>query len=85
MVAAGALGGLLAGLLGVGGGIIVVPVLFTVFEILDVDPSVIMHLAVGTSFAAMIPTALVSARAHFRKGAVDPLILRRWGPASLLG
>ena len=85
MVIAGALGGLLAGLLGVGGGIIVVPVLFTMFELLDVDPSVIMHLAVGTSFAAMIPTALVSARSHWRKGAVDTAILLKWGPAAVFG
>jgi uncharacterized protein len=85
LIAAGVAGGLLAGLLGVGGGIVIVPVLFTVFGFLDVSAEIRMHLAIGTSFATMIPTALSSARAHYKKGAVDTTILRYWGPAAFTG
>ncbi|WP_420403564.1 sulfite exporter TauE/SafE family protein [Nisaea sp.] len=85
MVLAGAGGGLLSGLLGVGGGIVVVPVLFSVFTYLDVSPEIIMHLTVGTSFAAMIPTSLFSSLGHFRKGAVDFAILKAWAPWAFLG
>lgn len=85
MILAGAAGGLLSGLLGVGGGIVVVPVLFSVFAYLDVSPEVIMHLTVGTSFAAMIPTSLFSSFGHYRRGAVDFGILRRWAPAAFAG
>ena len=67
LVAAGAAGGLLAGLLGIGGGIVIVPVLFSVFSILDISPDIRMHLAVGTSFATMIPTATSSTRAGWRR------------------
>lgn len=85
MLLAGMAGGLLSGLLGVGGGIVVVPVLFTVFGYLDVSSNVIMHLAVGTSFAAMIPTSLFSARSHYKKGGVDLDILKRWAPWAFAG
>lgn len=85
LVAAGAAGGLLAGLLGIGGGIVIVPVLFSVFSILDVSPDIRMHLAVGTSFATMIPTAISSAIAHFKKHAVNTDILKYWGPMAFIG
>ncbi|RDD63848.1 sulfite exporter TauE/SafE family protein [Ferruginivarius sediminum] len=85
MLAAGLLAGFVAGLLGVGGGIVVVPVLFQAFTMLDVDPAVRMHLAVGTSLATIIPTGLRSARAHQRRGAVDMELLRAWGVPVLLG
>lgn len=85
MVLAGAAGGLLSGLLGVGGGIVVVPVLFSVFAYLDVAPEIIMHLTVGTSFAAMIPTSLFSTFGHYRKGAVDVDTFRKWAPFAFLG
>ncbi len=82
---AGAAGGLLAGLLGVGGGIVVVPVLFSVFGILDIPSEIRMHLAIGTSFATMIPTATSSAIAHFKKHAVSTDILKYWGPMAFTG
>ncbi|MBO6559272.1 MAG: sulfite exporter TauE/SafE family protein [Nisaea sp.] len=85
MILAGAAGGLLSGLLGVGGGIIVVPVLFSVFSFLDVSPEIIMHLTVGTSFAAMIPTSVFSSYGHYRKGAIDFGVLKLWAPAAFLG
>jgi uncharacterized membrane protein YfcA len=83
--AAGLVAGTLAGLLGVGGGIVVVPALVQAFTLLDVDPAVRMHLAVGTSLATIVPTGLRSALAHDRRGAVDRRLLRAWGPWILLG
>ena len=66
MMGAGLLGGLLAGLLGVGGGIVIVPVLFHIFTMFGVDEEVRIHLAVGTSLATIIPTSVVSARASMQ-------------------
>lgn len=77
--------GILAGLLGVGGGIVIVPVLYHVFTALGLDPAIKMHLAVGTSLATIIPTSILSARAHHRRGAVDLDLLRRWAAAVALG
>lgn len=84
-LAAGLLAGFVAGLLGVGGGIVVVPALFQAFTMLEVDPAVRMHLAVGTSLATIVPTGLRSAVAHRRRGAVDPALLRTWGAPVFLG
>lgn len=81
----GVLAGILAGLLGVGGGIVVVPVLFYVFALLDIDPALRMHLAVGTSLAIIVPTSLRSARSHYHAGTVDTGLLRDLGPALLAG
>lgn len=85
MLVTGAIGGILAGLLGVGGGIVIVPVLELVLNTLGVDPAVRMHVAVATSLATIIPTAISSSRAHRAKGAVDSDQLRQWGPAIVLG
>lgn len=89
LLAAGALGGLIAGLLGVGGGIIMVPAMAIVFEIMGFDPEVFHHVAVGTSLAVIIATGTVSARAHHQREAVMFDVVRLWGPfiiaASLLG
>jgi len=71
LIATGCVAGILAGLLGVGCGIIVVPVLFTMLGLIDIDPSVRMHVAVGTSLASIVLTSLVSARSHHKRGAVD--------------
>lgn len=76
----GCVSGFLAGLLGVGGGIIVVPVLYYVLAFFDVDPSLRAHIAVGTSLATIIPTSFQSIRAHRARGAVDGELLRFWGP-----
>lgn len=80
VAAAAGLGGMLAGLLGVGGGIVIVPALFWVFAVIDFDPALSMHMAVATSLATIIATSVSSARAHHRRGAVDTGIMRRWGP-----
>lgn len=85
LAATGIAAGVIAGLLGVGGGIIVVPVLFHLFAAFGVDEGVRMHLAVGTSLATIIPTSFVSARAHYQRGAVDVAFLRGWLPAIVAG
>jgi len=79
LIATGCIAGVLAGLLGVGGGIIVVPVLFTMLGLIDIDPSVRMHVAVGTSLASIVITSVISARSHHKRGAVDIDLLRKWG------
>jgi len=81
----GAIAGILAGLLGVGGGIVIVPVLFLLFPLLGVGEDVTMHLAVGTSLATIIPTSIMSARAHYIRGGVDVDLLKSWAPAIFLG
>ena len=85
LLATGAVAGVLAGLLGVGGGIVTVPVLFLLFDFLDVPPAVAMHLAVGTSLATIIPTSISSSRAHFKREAVDVEMLRSWAPLIFAG
>jgi uncharacterized membrane protein YfcA len=85
LVGTGCVAGVLAGLLGVGGGIVVVPVLYTMLGQLEIDPSVRMHVAVGTSLASIVLTSIGSARAHHRRGAVDVDLLKRWGPFILAG
>lgn len=76
LLAAGLVMGILAGLLGIGGGGILVPLLFEVFAALGVDESVRMHLCVGTSLAVIMPTSLRSFYSHKAKGAVDMDIIR---------
>ncbi len=85
LVATGLLAGVMAGLLGVGGGIVIVPVLFHLFTLLGLDASVRMHVAVGTSLATIIPTSLMSSRAHRRRGSLDAALIRRLLPGVLLG
>ena len=81
----GVVAGILAGLLGVGGGIVIVPVLFQMFALINVDPSIRMHLAVGTSLTTIVATSAISTRAHNRRGAVDWDLLKSWWIWILLG
>jgi hypothetical protein len=81
----GGLAGIMAGLLGIGGGALIVPVLVIVFEAQGVNPGVIMHAALGTSLATIVFTAISSALAHHRRGAVDWPVLRRLAPAIVVG
>ena len=85
MLATGAVAGILAGLFGIGGGIVIVPVLETALGLVGVDPAIRMHIAVGTSLATIIPTSISSARAHHARGAVDVGIVRRWAVFVLVG
>jgi uncharacterized membrane protein YfcA len=82
---AGLIGGTVAGLLGVGGGIVLVPVLYQTLGILGVDESVRMPIAVGTSLATIIPTSIRSTLSHHGKGAVDWGILRAWAVPTVIG
>lgn len=81
----GAFTGVLAGLLGVGGGIILVPAFFYAFQVLGYDSPQVMQICLATSLATIIVTSLRSVLAHHRKGAVDWDILRRWGPGIAIG
>lgn len=85
LMVAGAAIGFLAGVFGVGGGAISVPVFFEVFRALGYPPEIAMPIAVGTSLAVIIPTSLNSARGHNRKGTLDADILRLWAVPILLG
>ncbi len=81
----GAIAGLMAGLLGVGGGIVIVPVLYHLFSSLEVDQALRMHLAIGTSLAVIVPTSLISARAHHARNSLDLALLRSIGPWVMFG
>ena len=81
----GLIAGVLAGLLGVGGGIVIVPMLVFCFVRQGVQPEVMMHLALGTSLASIMFTSISSCLAHHRRGAVLWPIVRRITPGILLG
>lgn len=79
----GALAGVIAGLLGVGGGIVLVPAFFYAFQQLGYGP--VMQVCVATSLATIVFTSLRSVQAHHRRGAVDWGMLRSWAPFIVLG
>lgn len=85
MLCTGAIAGVLAGLLGVGGGIVIVPVLFILFDYLEIPPQISMHIAVATSLATIIPTSISSARSHHKKGSIDIDMLKSWAPLIFIG
>lgn len=85
LLAFGAIAGFLAGLLGVGGGLVIVPVIVGVLEAARLGGSHVQHLAVGTSLAVMVFTSFSSVLAHHKKGAVDWRIVRGMAPAMMLG
>ncbi len=84
LAASGLLAGFAAGLLGVGGGIVTVPVLEYALRYADVPEEYRMHVAVATSLAVIIPTSISSARSHHARDAVDVELVKRWAPAMLL-
>ena len=77
--------GFFAGLFGIGGGLITVPFLFFIFEVLNIDKQYIMHLAVGTSFSIIIPTSFVSVFTHNKHQAVDFNIIKSYGIFVIIG
>jgi uncharacterized protein len=81
----GAGAGLLAGLIGIGGGIVVVPVVFYGLVETGTPADQAAHVAVGTSLAAILPAALVSSVAHWRAGNTDVRFLGDWGPGIAIG
>jgi uncharacterized membrane protein YfcA len=85
LVAVGALSGFLAGVFGIGGGAILVPVFYECFRLAGVPLEVRMPLCIGTSLAIIIPTSIRSYRAHYARGAVDMDILRKWWLPVLVG
>ena len=85
IVVGGALVGVLAGLFGIGGGAIIVPVLYEVFGVLDVPENLRMQLCVGTSLAIIIPTTIRSYYAHKAKGAVIHAVVRIWSLPAICG
>ncbi|QYX56435.1 sulfite exporter TauE/SafE family protein [Roseovarius sp. SCSIO 43702] len=81
----GAFAGVLAGLLGVGGGIVLVPAFYYTFQTLGYDGAQLMQMCLATSLATIIVTSIRSVLSHHRKGAVDWDILRAWAPGIVLG
>ncbi|MDX1484582.1 MAG: sulfite exporter TauE/SafE family protein [Alphaproteobacteria bacterium] len=85
LAATGAVAGLIAGLFGVGGGIVIVPALYYIAGFLGVAEAVRMHVAVGTSLAVIVVAASASVLTHWRLGAVDAPVLRSYGPGVFTG
>ena len=81
----GVIGGLIAGLFGVGGGIVIVPILFWIFTSLNFPNEILMHMAIGSSLATIIPTSISSARAHYHRGSIEIDIIKKWAPGIFLG
>ncbi len=77
--------GFFAGFFGIGGGIITVPCLFYIFGAIGIDKSFIMHLAVGTSFAIIVPTAMMSVFTHYKHQAVDFSVVKTYGIFVVIG
>lgn len=85
LIVVGAIAGTLAGLLGIGGGIIIVPVLALVFDNQGINPDVLMHVSIGTSLATIVITSISSIRAHQQHQAIQWPIFKRMTPGILVG
>lgn len=85
MILTGAFAGILAGLLGVGGGIVIVPVLYFVLQAYDVSATTSMLVAAATSLLVIVPTSISSIRSHQRRGNVDWPLIKRWWPFMVIG
>src|SRR5580704_1331653 len=85
VIAAGIVTGILAGVFGIGGGAVIVPVLFELFRLFGVPEAVRMQLCIGTSLAIIIPTAVRSYRAHQARGLVIPEVVHIWTVPAVLG
>jgi uncharacterized protein len=85
IVVAGVVTGILAGLFGIGGGAVIVPVLYEVFQLLNVSDEVRMQLCIGTSIAIIVPTTIRSYLTHRAKGLVIPNVIRLWALPAVIG
>lgn len=85
MLATGVVSGVAAGLLGIGGGAVIVPALSSALLWMGFDSDVVQHVAVGTSLAIIIPTGIMSARAHHKRGALDIEVFKLWAPFIVAG
>lgn len=85
LLGAGAVAGVMAGLFGIGGGAVLVPVLYEFYRLLDVPEAIRLHVAVATSLGVIVPTSLRSFRAHYKRGTVDMALLKSWVPTVIVG
>jgi len=85
ILVAGVLVGIFAGLFGIGGGAVIVPVLYDVFRVLDVPEEIRIQMCIGTSLAIIVPTTVRSYIAHKKRGAVIPQVVRIWTLPALIG
>ncbi len=85
LLVSGAVTGLAAGLFGIGGGTILIPLMLTIFAHMQLAPTIEMHIAVATSLALIIPTGLISSYKHYRNGNLDIALSQRWIPGVCLG
>ena len=85
LIAVGVIGGYVAGLFGIGGGIVLVPAFVTVFPYFGTSHDVLMHSAVGTCLALIVPGAVMSTRKQHQQGNLDPALLRSWLPSVIVG
>jgi uncharacterized protein len=85
LIVVGVFGGYVAGLFGIGGGVVLVPAFVTVFPYFGTSHSVLMHAAVGTCLALIVPGALMSSRKQLQQGNLDLRLLRSWLPAVCVG
>ena len=85
LIILGCFAGFLAGLLGIGGGVVLVPGLYAVFSVLGYEHESLMHLCVGTSLAIIVPTGYSAARSHFKRGSCDMALLKQIGIGIALG
>jgi len=85
MVASAVIVGFMAGLFGIGGGLIMVPVLFYVFSLIGIEKTFVMHLAIGTSFSIIIPNSIISTITHMKFKAVDFNIVKTFGVFVVIG
>ena len=85
MISTALVAGFLAGFFGIGGGIITVPMFYYIFQTLNIETSFIMHLAIGTSFSIIVPTAVMSVFTHYKHAAVDFSIVRSYGLFVVVG
>ncbi|ODT70077.1 MAG: hypothetical protein ABS75_14355 [Pelagibacterium sp. SCN 63-23] len=84
-MATGIVSGVAAGLLGIGGGAVIVPALSNALLLMGYNAEIVQHVAVGTSLAIIIPTGIMSARAHHKRGALDMNVFWLWAPFIVVG
>lgn len=85
LMATGIVSGVAAGLLGIGGGAVIVPALSNALLLMGYNAEIVQHVAVGTSLAIIIPTGIMSARAHHKRGALDMNVFWLWAPFIVVG
>ena len=85
MTASAVIVGFMAGLFGIGGGLIMVPILFYLYSFVGIDQTFVMHLALGTSFSIIIPSSIISTMTHMKFKAVDFSIVKTFGVFVVIG